>query len=62
MYFPLGGGSLKGVSKPGEANFNGYVNFLAGNRAENGIEATAKTSQIFLLPVQPIPTQLVIRF
>ena len=40
--------AAKGVSKPGEPNFNGYVNFLAGNLAENGIEATAKTSQIFL--------------
>ena len=40
--------SAKGVSKPGEPNFNGFVNFLAGNLDENGIEATAKTSQIFL--------------
>jgi len=40
--------SAKCVSRPGEKNFNGFVNFLAGNLAENGIEATAKTSQIFL--------------
>ncbi len=37
-----------GVSKPGEEGFNGFVNFLAGNLEENGVQATAKTSQIFL--------------
>jgi hypothetical protein len=40
--------SAKGVSKPGEEGFNGFVNFLAGNLMENGVQATAKTSQIFL--------------
>ena len=40
--------SAKGVSKPGEENFNGFVNFLAGTLQENGVQATAKTSQIFL--------------
>jgi hypothetical protein len=40
--------SANGVSKPGEAGFNGFVNFLAGNLEENGVQATAKTSQIFL--------------
>ncbi len=37
-----------GVSKPGEEGFNGFVNFLAGSLEENGVQATAKTSQIFL--------------
>ena len=40
--------SAKGVSKPGEDGFNGFVNFLAGNLEENGVQATAKTSQVFL--------------
>ena len=40
--------SAKGVSKPGEEGFNGFVNFLAGNLEENAVQATAKTSQIFL--------------
>ncbi|HTU25925.1 MAG TPA: DUF1549 domain-containing protein, partial [Pirellulales bacterium] len=40
--------SATGVNKPGEEHFNGYVNFLAGKLDENGIQATAKTSQIFL--------------
>ncbi|HEV3138208.1 MAG TPA: DUF1549 domain-containing protein, partial [Pirellulales bacterium] len=40
--------SAKGVSKPGDEGFNGFVNFLAGNLQENGVPATAKTSQIFL--------------
>ena len=40
--------SATGVSKPGEEGFNGFVNFLAGNLEENGVQATAKTSQIFL--------------
>lgn len=37
-----------GSGRPGDENFNGFVNFLADNLAENGIEATAKTAQIFL--------------
>jgi hypothetical protein len=40
--------SAKGVSKPGEEGFNGFVNFLADNLQEGGVQATAKTSQIFL--------------
>ncbi len=40
--------SAKGVSKPGEEGFNGYVNFLAGSLEENAVQATAKTSQVFL--------------
>ncbi len=40
--------SAKGVNKPGEERFNGYVNFLADKMAENGLQATARTSQIFL--------------
>ncbi len=38
----------KGISKPGEENFNGFVNFLAGSLDENGVQATAKTAQVFL--------------
>jgi hypothetical protein len=37
-----------GVSKRGEKGFNGFVNFLAGHMADNGVEATARTAQIFL--------------
>ena len=40
--------SAKGVSKPGEDGFNGFVNFMAGNLEEKGVQATAKTSQVFL--------------
>ncbi len=40
--------AAKGVSKPGEEGFNGFVNFLAGNLEENGVQATAKTAQLFL--------------
>jgi len=40
--------SAKGVSRPGDEGFNGFVNFLAGNLTDDGVEATAKTSQIFL--------------
>ena len=40
--------AAKGVNKPGEEDFNGFVNFLAGNLQENAAQATAKTSQIFL--------------
>ena len=40
--------NANGSGRPGDDNFNGFVNFLAGNLAENGIEATAKTAQIFL--------------
>jgi len=40
--------SARGVTKPGEDGFNGNVNFLIGNLEENGIEATARSSQIFL--------------
>lgn len=40
--------AAKGVSKPGEAGFNGFVNFMAGNLEENAVQATAKTSQLFL--------------
>ncbi len=37
-----------GSVKPGDADFNGAANFLADKMAENGVQATAKTSQIFL--------------
>ncbi|HEX4143042.1 MAG TPA: DUF1549 domain-containing protein [Pirellulales bacterium] len=40
--------SATGVNRPGETGFNGFVNFLSGKLDENGIQATAKTSQIFL--------------
>jgi len=40
--------SATGANKPGEDNYNGAVNFLIGKMDENGVQATAKTSQIFL--------------
>lgn len=40
--------SATGISRPGEENFNGFVNFLANKMADGGIQATAKTAQIFL--------------
>jgi hypothetical protein len=40
--------AARGVSKPGAENFNGFVNFMAGNLQDNAIQATAKTSQVFL--------------
>ncbi len=40
--------SATGVNKPGETGFNGFVNFLCGKLDENGIQATAKTAQIFM--------------
>ncbi|HEX5445593.1 MAG TPA: DUF1549 domain-containing protein [Pirellulales bacterium] len=40
--------AAKGVSKPGEPGFNGFVNFLAGNLDDKDVQATAKSSQIFL--------------
>ncbi len=40
--------SAEGMSKRGETGFNGFVNFLAGHLADNGVEATARTAQIFL--------------
>ena len=35
-------------SQPGMENYNGAVNFLIGKMEENGVQATAKTAQIFL--------------
>jgi Protein of unknown function (DUF1549)/Protein of unknown function (DUF1553) len=40
--------SATGVNKPGETGFNGFVNFLCGKLDENGVQATAKTAQIFM--------------
>lgn len=40
--------SASGVSAPGGEDFNGFVNFLANKMGEDGVQATAKTSQIFL--------------
>jgi hypothetical protein len=37
-----------GSVRPSDDDFNGASNFLADKMAENGIQATAKTSQIFL--------------
>ena len=37
-----------GSCKPGDEDFNGAANFLADKMAENGVQATARTSQIFL--------------
>jgi len=37
-----------GVNKAGEKGFNGATNFLSGKLDENGIQATAKTAQVFL--------------
>jgi len=37
-----------GSCRPGDADFNGAANFLADKLAEDGVQATAKTSQIFL--------------
>ena len=40
--------SATGTSTPGGESFNGFVNFLANKMGEDGIQATAKTAQIFL--------------
>jgi hypothetical protein len=40
--------AAKGSNRPGEQNFNGFVNFLSNKLDENGVQATAKTAQIFL--------------
>ncbi len=37
-----------GSCRPGDADFNGAANFLADKMAEDGVQATAKTAQIFL--------------
>jgi hypothetical protein len=37
-----------GVNKAGEKGFNGATNFLSGKLEDNGIQATAKTAQVFL--------------
>lgn len=37
-----------GSASPGEDDFNGAVNFLVEKLAEDGVQATAKTAQIFL--------------
>ncbi len=37
-----------GINKPGEKGFNGATNFLSGKLDENGVQATAKTAQVFL--------------
>jgi hypothetical protein len=40
--------SATGATKPGEDNYNGAVNFLVGKMDDGGLQATAKTAQIFL--------------
>ncbi|MEX2142753.1 MAG: DUF1549 domain-containing protein [Pirellulales bacterium] len=40
--------SAQGVNEPGQENYNGAVNFLAGKLDEDAVQATAKTAQIFL--------------
>jgi hypothetical protein len=40
--------TAKGSVRPGDEDFNGATNFLADKMAENGVQATAKTAQIFL--------------
>ena len=37
-----------GGNAPGSSNFNGATNFLSGKMAENGVQAAAKTAQVFL--------------
>jgi hypothetical protein len=37
-----------GSCKPGDPDFNGAANFLADKMADGGVQATAKTAQIFL--------------
>jgi hypothetical protein len=40
--------AAEGVNRPGAEQFNGFVNFIAGSLDDNAVQATAKTSQIFL--------------
>jgi hypothetical protein len=40
--------TASGSCRPGDKDFNGAANFLADKMAENGVQATAKTSQVFL--------------
>jgi hypothetical protein len=40
--------TAKGSCRPGDDDFNGAANFLADKMAEDGVQATARTSQIFL--------------
>ena len=37
-----------GINKAGEKGFNGATNFLSGKLDEGGVQATAKTAQLFL--------------
>jgi len=37
-----------GSNAPGTANFNGATNFLSGKMVDNGIQAAARTAQVFL--------------
>ncbi len=40
--------TANGSCQPGDSDYNGAANFLADKMAENGVQATAKTAEIFL--------------
>lgn len=40
--------TASGSNTPGAENFNGATNFLAGKMEDNGIQAAARTAQVFL--------------
>ena len=40
--------TASGSNTPGSSNFNGATNFLSGKMADNGIQAAARTAQVFL--------------
>jgi hypothetical protein len=40
--------TASGSNAPGSPNFNGATNFLSGKLADNGIQAAARTAQVFL--------------
>jgi hypothetical protein len=40
--------TASGSNTPGAANFNGATNFLCGKMEDNGIQAAARTAQVFL--------------
>jgi hypothetical protein len=40
--------TASGSNSPGSPNFNGATNFLSGKLADNGIQAAARTAQVFL--------------
>ena len=40
--------TASGTNAPGASNFNGATNFLCGKMEDNGIQAAARTAQVFL--------------